>query len=785
MKETCAPNNTALHYSIIGHWNCKVQKKLLDLGADLLAENSADITPLSRIHPLILNDFLDEYCMSINEFNKHEKVEKGNRDISDCSDDSEDEIGINFSTCPIHFKYTFLAPEIASNDEKDNQKFVKDGEKNQEIKPVVPEMKVLLAISESDDYGMKKLVQHPVIKSYTWLKWKLLRTYFNRNIRIRTLLTFCLTWFIFAYYGGAVWNRNKMFSKLTGENATVQMTQGEFCSNHKFSFTSLWEVEKNSYTKDWYLLFVAHAFIQVFFILSDFRRQITARHYSSESDQEEDGTRQSKVTASLMDLFTFSLIVITLIGADRILWFVITILLVYQCVKEYLQVVSSFPEYFFHLENYFDVIQISTICFLLYAPNKLKDTSAFSVFRNEEDEEMWISECRVKRSLAAITILFSVVRLLMSIARHPGLERFGLYYMMLYRVTLSFLKFLFWYSSFVLAFGLSFYIIFHDDTKYSPKNNITEAAARKAESPRLIGYYTIRKINDSHDGQNINIEFSQPIEKEGDQKEETKFNIPYVSLMRTSVMFIGEIDFTDLPIHGGNISKTVVYLFILCFIFLMVMVLMNLLNGMAVSDTGQILNEAVILSQTKFIETLSYFEEVIFDNYAWQTMCYACLPKIQKCIKHRMQSAGILLLHSSLIGDTHNIRLPFALTSNESVNNANSQNEKLKRAETQRSTLALQSKGKRFSSKKMGGLWNKIKSFVIYQENQGSEDFLKEARKILYLQDYRKRHGYVKKQKDHEYFGPTGTYLTTWEQGRHNLGFHPATGSRSTSIEPR
>ena len=150
-----------------------------------------------------------------------------------------------------------------------------------------------------------------------------------------------------------------------------------------------------------------------------------------------------------------------------------------------------------------------------------------------------------------------------------------------------------------------------------------------------------------------------------------------------------------------------------------------------------------------------------------------------------MQSAGILLLHSSLIGDNHNIRLPFALTSNVSVNNANSQNEKLKRTETQRSTLALQSKGKRFSSKKMGGLWNKIKSFVIYQENQGSEDFLKEARKILYLQDYHKRHGYVKKQRDHEYFGPTGTYLTTWEQGRHNLGFHPATGSRCTSIEAR
>ena len=131
---------------------------------------------------------------------------------------------------------------------------------------------------------------------------------------------------------------------------------------------------------------------------------------------------------------------------------------------------------------------------------------------------MWISECRVKRSLAAITILFSVVRLLMSIARHPGLERFGLYYMMLYRVTLSFLKFLFWYSSFVLAFGLSFYIIFHDDTKYSTQKNITTGDARNVETPQLIGSYTIRKINDSHDDQNFNIEFSEPVKKEGVEK---------------------------------------------------------------------------------------------------------------------------------------------------------------------------------------------------------------------------------------------------------------------------
>ena len=167
--------------------------------------------------------------------------------------------------------------------------------------------------------------------------------------------------------------------------------------------------------------------------------------------------------AGLFDLMTLSLIVITLIGAEGILWFIITVLILYQCFKEYFQIVSSFPDYLFHLENYFDVIQIITVCFILYYPNRIDDTTFFSVRQYSGDELKWADECRVKRALAAITILFTSVRLLMSVARHPGLERFSIYFMMFARVTGSFLKFLFWYSSFILAFGLGFYIIFHND----------------------------------------------------------------------------------------------------------------------------------------------------------------------------------------------------------------------------------------------------------------------------------------------------------------------------------
>ena len=69
-KETCGPLNTPLHYAINAQWNEDIQKKLLNLGADLLAENKINETPLSRISHFTLRNFLDEYCMSATGFNQ-------------------------------------------------------------------------------------------------------------------------------------------------------------------------------------------------------------------------------------------------------------------------------------------------------------------------------------------------------------------------------------------------------------------------------------------------------------------------------------------------------------------------------------------------------------------------------------------------------------------------------------------------------------------------------------------------------------------------------------------
>ena len=66
------------------------------------------------------------------------------------------------------------------------------------------------------------------------------------------------------------------------------------------------------------------------------------------------------------------------------------------------------------------------------------------------------------------------------------------------------------------------------------------------------------------------------------------FDQPLLALIKTSTMFVGELEFADIPINLESSLYPVSYFFFLSFVFLIVVVLMNLLNGLAVSDTGVI-----------------------------------------------------------------------------------------------------------------------------------------------------------------------------------------------------
>ncbi|CAL4094297.1 unnamed protein product [Meganyctiphanes norvegica] len=151
------------------------------------------------------------------------------------------------------------------------------------------------------------------------------------------------------------------------------------------------------------------------------------------------------------------------------------------------------------------------------------------------------------QSLAAWLILFTWIEFVLLLGCHPAL---AVYITMFTKVAYNFLKFILMFSFMILAFSLSFYLVF--------------------------------QMNE-------------------------QFTTYHQSLLRTFAMSTGELEYTELPLSAFPVSSHI--LFIL-FIFLIVLVLMNLLNGLAVSDIVQIQKEAEIVSYKSRVELISYLESV-------------------------------------------------------------------------------------------------------------------------------------------------------------------------------
>ena len=82
---------------------------------------------------------------------------------------------------------------------------------------------------------------------------------------------------------------------------------------------------------------------------------------------------------------------------------------------------------------------------------------------------------------------------------------------MFYKILETFVTFLVWYSFFLIAFALGFYIMLHKDVK--------------------------------------SVGAPGDVEGDGGGEEDYKFfDNPWLSIVKTSTMFVGEIEFSDIPI---------------------------------------------------------------------------------------------------------------------------------------------------------------------------------------------------------------------------------------------
>ncbi|XP_071863722.1 transient receptor potential cation channel family member painless isoform X2 [Bombus fervidus] len=106
------------------------------------------------------------------------------------------------------------------------------------------------------------------------------------------------------------------------------------------------------------------------------------------------------------------------------------------------------------------------------------------------------------------------------------------------------------------------------------------------------------------------------------KNDNKEFPDPGHSLFKTIIMFTGEFNANDLVFVSHPILSHFIFTL---FVFLIVIVLFNLLNGLAVSDTAEILGKAELVGLISRIQVLAHIENlVVRAPFTRKTQCSIC-----------------------------------------------------------------------------------------------------------------------------------------------------------------
>jgi transient receptor potential cation channel subfamily A protein 1 len=162
-------------------------------------------------------------------------------------------------------------------------------------------------------------------------------------------------------------------------------------------------------------------------------------------------------------------------------------------------------------------------------------------------------------SIAALVILLTYTEFVLLVGRHPSLAT---YITMFFRVSSSFVYFLLWYSLLIIGFGFAFYIVFQKCT-----------TAEECEKNFFIDLGT--------------------------------------SIFKTIIMLTGEFESGDL---GFSSYSLISHLIFILFLFFIAIVLLNLLNGLAVSDTQAIRDEAEVVCCVAQVKLYAQLESLLLSE---------------------------------------------------------------------------------------------------------------------------------------------------------------------------
>jgi len=160
-----------------------------------------------------------------------------------------------------------------------------------------------------------------------------------------------------------------------------------------------------------------------------------------------------------------------------------------------------------------------------------------------------VDSIEANKHLFAIAILLGWFELVLLLGRLPLLS---VQTEMLKKVSLTFLKYMAGYMVLILAFAISFYILFKEN----------------------------------EEGDNV-----------------FRFTNPFISVVKTIVMFAGEFNASNLPLDTLPYTSHVIFVL---FVFFVAIVLLNLLTGLAVGDTKKVMERAETLSLEARVTLIEY-----------------------------------------------------------------------------------------------------------------------------------------------------------------------------------
>ncbi|XP_076040161.1 transient receptor potential cation channel protein painless-like isoform X2 [Oratosquilla oratoria] len=171
------------------------------------------------------------------------------------------------------------------------------------------------------------------------------------------------------------------------------------------------------------------------------------------------------------------------------------------------------------------------------------------------------------RHLAAWAMILAWCKFVLLLGREP---RLAIYITMLHHVSRNFAKLILLYSFLILAFTISFNIILQ------PDGTSTE-------------------------------------QQDGAEEEKTDFGSFWSTLPKAIVMATGEFEYSDL---NDGFSQKIIFslsavLVFLTFLFVIFLVLMNVMNGLAVTETQYVMEKALVHSLVSRIELIYTVESVM------------------------------------------------------------------------------------------------------------------------------------------------------------------------------